>query len=239
MQKLKQFLTKYKLFIIFICSLLAFLLFTLLITLIDVRAIGPSDPNTGIPSSVGFATLNGWFHSLTGENMLLYSITDWGSLITFPIGATFLVVGIVELIKRKSLLKVDANILALGCFYILTFISYIVFEYLVVNYRPCLMEIQGVYYLEASYPSSTTLLAITLLISAIDQVIIYIKNKNLKITLVVICSVLAAFFVIGRAISGVHWLTDIIGGVLLSITLISFYLTIKEIFLKTLNSKKD
>jgi len=169
--------------------------------------------------------------------MLLYTITDWGSLITLPIGATFLVVGIVELVKRKSFLKVDANILALGCFYILTFISYLVFEYAVVNYRPCLMEIQGVNYLEASYPSSTTLLAITLLISAIDQVNTYIKNKKIRIILVAICSVLAAFFVVGRAISGVHWLTDIIGGVILSATLISFYIAVKRTFLKVSKSK--
>ena len=229
---MQQFLTKYKFYFIFVCSLLTFLLFTLLITIIDVRAIGPVDPETGITSSVGFASLNGWFHSLTGENMLLYSITDWGSLITLPIGATFLIVGIVELVKRKSFLKVDANILALGCFYILTFISYLVFEYAVVNYRPCLIEIQGVNYLEASYPSSTTLLAITLLISAIDQVNIYINNKKIRITLVVICSASAVFFVVGRAISGVHWLTDIIGGVLLSITLISFYLAAKGLFAK-------
>lgn len=234
---MQQFTTKYKFYFIFICSLLAFLLFTLLISIIDVRAIGPADPETGITSSVGFASLNGWFHSLTGENMLLYTITDWGSLITLPIGATFLVVGIVELVKRKSFLKVDANILALGCFYILTFISYLVFEYAVVNYRPCLMEIQGVNYLEASYPSSTTLLAITLLISAIDQVNTYIKNKKIRIILVAICSVLAAFFVVGRAISGVHWLTDIIGGVILSATLISFYIAVKRTFLKVSKSK--
>lgn len=99
------------------------------------------------------------------------------------------------------------------------------------------MEIQGVNYLEASYPSSTTLLAITLLISAIDQVKTYIKNTKIRIILVAICSVLAAFFVVGRAISGVHWLTDIIGGVILSATLISFYIAVKRTFLKVSKSK--
>lgn len=235
---MKEFLKKYKLWVIFGATFLLFLIYTLLVKTVDVQAIGPNDPKTGIASSVGFASINGWFHNLTGEHMSLYDITDWGSLITLPIGITFCVIGIVEWAKRKNILRVDANILALGCFYVLVFITYAVFEFVIkLNYRPVLIEDKGKWYLEASYPSSTTLLAITLLLSAIDQITIYIKNKGLRIGLYIACGLLIAFFVIGRAVSGVHWLTDIIGGVLASTFLIAFYMAIKQTFQKVFINK--
>lgn len=229
---MKEFIRKNKLFISSVGIFLLFILFTLLIRIVDVQAIGPNDPETHLVSSVGFASINSWFHGLTGTHMVLYEITDWGSLVTVPIGVVFLVMGVVQLGKRKNLFKVDANILALGCLYVLTFIAYLFFEFVVINYRPILLEIDGVNCLEASYPSSTTLLAIVLLVSAVDQIYIYINHKNLKLVLTIICGLLTAFFVLARAASGVHWLTDIIGGLFLSATLLSSYWLIKVSLVK-------
>ncbi|NLB48666.1 MAG: phosphatase PAP2 family protein [Erysipelotrichia bacterium] len=224
---MREFIKKNKILITSVGLLAVFVVFTLLLNVIDVQAIGPNDPHTHLASSVGFAKINRWFHDLTGRHMFLYVLTDWGSLITIPIGVLFLVIGIKQLVKRKKIFKVDSNILALGCLYVLTLAAYLFFELAIVNYRPILIEVDGINYLKASYPSSTTLLAIVLLVSAIDQIIIYIKEKKLRLALIVICGVLTAFFVVARAISGVHWLTDIIGGILLSATLLSFYLAIK------------
>ena len=135
-------------FIVAAGLLALFILYTVAIMFVDVQPIGPQG------SSVGFAEVNQYFHTLFGVNMLLYSITDWLSIAVLFIMFGFAMVGLVQLIKRKSLFRVDSSILVLGGFYVLVFLAYLFFEFFVVNYRPVLIE--GV--LEASYPSSTTML---------------------------------------------------------------------------------
>ena len=136
--------------------LAVFVLWTVLIRFVDVEAIGPRQ------SSVGFATLNGYIHNLTGVIMSLYIITDWLGLVPIGVAFGFAVLGIVQCIKRKSLLKVDRSILTLGGFYIVVMAVYILFEIVVINYRPTLID--G--YLEASYPSSTTILVMCVMPTA-------------------------------------------------------------------------
>lgn len=193
--------------------LLAFGIWTLLIIFVDVKNIGPNG------SLVGFSNLNEWFHSLTGVNFNLYIITDWLSLIPIFIMFGFAVLGLVQLIKRKSLLKVDFDILCLGVFYIIVLCAYLLFEDTVINYRPVL--ING--YLEASYPSSTTLLVLTVMPTAIMQINRRINNTAIKKVVVILIIIFTLFMVICRLVSGVHWLTDIIGGALLSAGLVLAY----------------
>lgn len=216
---------KLKPFIISAILLVIFLIYTVLVKYVDVQAIGPNG------SSVGFASLNKWVHTSIGVNNELYIFTDYFSLIAVPVGAIFAVMGVVQLVKRKSLFKVDPNILALGIFYVLTFVSYLIFEVVKLNYRPVLIE--GV--LEASYPSSTTVLSLIIFVSAIDQIFIYIKDRLLRNTLVVFDVTFSLYLVIGRIISGVHWISDIIGGILLSAVLISLYFSFKILFKKDEN----
>ena len=148
------------------CLLVAFVLWTVLIRFVDVRAIGPEG------SSVGFATLNGFVHELTGVNWFLYTVTDWLGLVPIGVAFGFAVLGLVQWIKRKSLLKVDRSILVLGGFYIVVMAVYILFEMVVINYRPTLID--G--YLEASYPSSTTMLVMCVMPTAMMQLRTRIKN---------------------------------------------------------------
>ena len=193
--------------------LAAFALWTIAIQGIDVQPIGPRG------SAVGFATLNGFVHNLTGTHMTLYVITDWLGLVPVAFGFGFAALGLAQWIKRKSILKVDGSILILGGFYIVTLAAYLFFESYVVNYRPVLIE--G--YLEASYPSSTTLLVLCVMPTARIQLCDRIKQPVLRrcISLAIIAFI--GFMVIGRLISGVHWLTDIIGGILLSAGLVMIY----------------
>ena len=192
-------------------SLLAmFALWTVLVRLVDVRAIGPEG------STVGFAALNGFVHRLTGVNWLLYTITDWLGLVPIAVALGFAILGLVQLIKRKSLWKVDHSILALGVFYIVVMAVYILFEIVVINYRPTLVD--G--YLEASYPSSTTMLVMCVMPTAAMQLNLRIKNTVLRRCAIIAIVTFTAFMVIGRLISGVHWITDIIGGALLSAGLV-------------------
>jgi len=200
-------------FCIAACMLFAFLLWTAAIQFVDVEAMGPQG------SSVGFATINQFVHNLTGVHMSLYTITDWLGLVPLVFVMGFALLGLVQWIKRKHLLKVDYNILILGGFYIIVMAVYVLFEMFVVNYRPVL--IGGI--LEASYPSSTTMLVMCVMPTAIMQFNARIKNDVLKRFLASAITAFIVFMVIGRLISGVHWITDIIGGALLSTGLVLMY----------------
>ena len=210
-------------------SLLAeFVLWTVLIRFVDVQAIGPQE------SSVGFAMLNGYVHSLTGENMSLYVITDWLGLVPIGVAFGFAVLGLVQLIKRKSLFKVDLSILVLGGFYIVVMAVYILFEMVVINYRPILID--G--YLEASYPSSTTMLVMCVMPTAMMQLRTRIKNKVFSRCVMVAITAFIAFMVMGRLVSGVHWITDIIGGALFSTGVVMIYKAIINLCDNNANKQK-
>ena len=199
----------------------AFVLWTVLVRFVDVQAIGPDG------SSVGFATLNRFVHELTGVNWVLYTVTDWLGLVPIAVALGFAILGLVQLIKRKSLWKVDHSILALGVFYIVVMAAYIFFEIVVINYRPTL--ING--YLEASYPSSTTMLVMCVMPTAAMQLNVRIKNTVFRRCAVIAIVAFTVFMVIGRLISGVHWITDIIGGALLSAGLVMLYVDVNKMFL--------
>ncbi len=202
-----------KSFIVSMCFLAAFLLWTVGICFVDVRTIGPQG------SSVGFAGINGFVHSLTGVHFSLYIITDWLGLVPVFVCMGFGILGLVQWIKRKSICKVDYDILVLGGFYIITIAAYFLFESVVINYRPVL--ING--YLETSYPSSTTLLVMCVMPTAIMQLDSRIKNKALRNIVAVATVAFIAFMVIGRLLSGVHWFTDIVGASFLSAGLVTLY----------------
>ena len=162
--------TRKKTGIIGISLLAAFALWTLLLRFTDVRPIGPRE------SSVGFATLNAFVHELTGTHMTLYTITDWLGLVPIFVAFGFAILGLVQWIKRKNLFKVDQSILALGVFYIVVIGAYLLFERIVVNYRPVL--ING--YLEASYPSSTTLIVLCVMPTAMIQLHARMQNRAVR-----------------------------------------------------------
>ena len=196
-----------------ICMLIAFVMWTVAIRFIDVQAIGPQE------SSVGFATINQFVHTLTGVHMSLYTITDWLGLVPLMFVMGFGTLGLIQWIKRKHLLKVDYSILVLGGFYIVVMAVFVLFEVLVINYRPVLID--GI--LEASYPSSTTMLVMCVMPTAIMQFDTRIKNDVLKRCVTYAITAFIVFMVIVRLVSGVHWFTDIIGGALLSTGLVLMY----------------
>lgn len=193
--------------------LTAFVLWTVAVQFIDVRTIGPND------SSVGFATINGFVHKLTGVHMSLYNVTDWLGLVPIFVAMGFALFGFAQWIKRKHLSKVDYSIFVLGGFYIAVMAVYILFEMITVNHRPVLIN----RILEKSYPSSTTLIVMCVMPTAIMQFNSRIKNTVLKKTMSFLITAFIVFMVIGRLVSGVHWFTDIIGGALLSAGLVALY----------------
>ena len=186
---------------------------TVLILCVDVQAVGQNG------TKIGLAGFNVWFHQLTGVHMTLYTITDWLGLVPIFICMCFGVLGLVQLIKRRSLRKVDADILLLGVYYVLVIACYLIFEMIPVNYRPVLIEGR----LEASYPSSTTLLVLSVMPTLMFQVYRRAVNSMLRKAVAVFVFAFSAFMVIGRLISGVHWATDIAASVILSAGLFMLY----------------
>ena len=193
--------------------IVAFITWTILIQKVDVKTLGVNGTN------IGFATINCWFHKLTGVHMMLYTITDWLGLIPIFICMIFGVMGLVQLIQRRSLLKVDYDIIFLGIYYVIVIFGYLIFEMIPINYRPILIE--G--FMEASYPSSTTLLVLGVMPTLIEQVNRRSENMTVKRIVQVLVICFSAFMVLGRLIAGVHWLTDIVGSIMLSAGLFCFY----------------
>jgi len=192
---------------------ITFLLWTAAVRHIDVQAIGP------LCSNIGFAAINGFLHEHIGVHMALYNLTDWMSILPFGFVLGFALLGLMQWIQRKRLSSVDRSLLLLGGFYGVVAAIYFLFEVFVVNCRPIL--ICGV--LEASYPSSTTVLVICVMGTACLQLRARIKNTALRRFVFSAMIGFTAFMVIGRLLSGVHWFTDIFGGILLSTGLVLLY----------------
>ena len=192
---------------------LCFIIFTILVKVIDVQALGAQD------SLIGFASLNLSVNQLLGTNHFCYLITQLFGIIAIMAAALFAVMGFVQLIKRRSLLKVDHEILMAGIVYAIVIILYVLFEKLAINYRPVILE-DG---LEASYPSTHTMLILTILGTTLPLAGKYISNPKAALAVKLLCIAVMWLTVVCRLLSGVHWFTDIVGGVLISLCLISLF----------------
>lgn len=197
-----------------VCILLLIaIIYTLLVKYVDVKSIGPEG------SKVGFASINKFFLDKVGYQEIFYKVTKYLGLLPFLFVAFYAFVGLKQLIKEKSIKKVDKKIICLGLFYILVGITYVFFEKVIINYRPIILE-EG---LEASYPSSHTLLAITICLSSLMIQNNYIKDELIQSIMKIGTIALLIILVLGRLLSGVHWFSDIIGGIIISLFLVSIY----------------
>ena len=203
-----------------------FAVWTALIQTVDVQPLGQNG------TSIGFATFNCWFHHFTGVNMAIYTITDWMGLVPVTVCLIFAGVGLVQLIKRRSLFKVDADIIILGVYFAIVFLAYAIFEMIPINYRPILIEGR----MEASYPSSTTLLVLSVMSALIEQIQRRLSAIRVKRIITIAAIAFSVFMVTGRLVSGVHWFTDIVGGELLSAGLFKLY---KSAVMLSLKEKKN
>ncbi len=196
-----------------------FVFFTILIRFIDRAAIGPSD------SVVGFAKLNGAVRSAVGDSKMWYALSSFFGVVVILVVAGFVCLGAYELIRRKSFAGVDPDIYALAVIYVIMGVFYIVFDkIIIVNYRPLLENGE----LAASYPSSHTLMAVTVLGTAVIALYKRLKDPNTRLIVFLSAMILMFLAVLTRFLSGVHWFTDIFASFLLGASLVALYSAISE-----------
>lgn len=215
--------------------LLAFVVFTFAVGSIAVKTVYPvevydgeamgdvdyddAEPDDETCFSLGFAKLNVAFFNKVGYHSSLEKLTKLLGYLALLTVAAFGAVGVVQLVKARSLRGVDPEIIILGVFYVVVLVFYVLFEKLIVNYRPVILE-EG---LEASYPSSHTMLVIAVMLTAPAQLANLVPMDIVERFSKPVCLAIIAVMVVGRLLSGVHWLTDIIGGILLALALVKFY----------------
>lgn len=193
--------------------LLLFVLFTVCLTGVDLRPVGPEN------SYVGFASLNDWVFKHLGTSSLWDKITDIIALAAMALAAVFGATGIWQWIKGKSLKAVDPCLIVLGIFYIMMAAFYLAFEFIVINYRPVLVD--GA--LEASYPSSHTFVTLFIFFSALPVTNRLVKNQSRRMWINVTLVLLSIIMVVGRVLSGMHWTSDVVGAFLLALGMALLY----------------
>lgn len=206
-----------------ITLLILFFVFTLCVKLIDVKAIGPEG------SEVGFAGINRLFYELIGYRPAYYVCTQIVGYIAISIMIFFFLIGLKQLIQRKSLPKVDQNIMMMGTAYFIMLVFYGLFQLIVVNYRPVIIDLKEG--LEASYPSSHTVLAIGTFLLAALQVPYYVKKEKSQVILKSLCLFFVLYMIVGRMISGIHWFTDIIAALILAAAVVTLYMAAEQTFI--------
>ena len=203
-------------------SALLFVAVAILVKTVDVSAIGP------LGSSIGLSLINGNIRDAIGYSESLYTFAELLGYIALSVVGGFAVYGVIQLIKFKSFKKMDRSLYLLGGFYVAVIAVYVLFEVIVINERPVLMDGE----LEASFPSTHTMLAICIMATAAHQLFVRLTNKAARIVSVAVCAVLAVTTVLCRLFSGVHWFTDIIAGIFIGGALVFTYLALYEKFLK-------
>ena len=208
---------KKKNIVISLILILVAVIFTILVCTFDVKDVGING------TKIGFSTINRQIFEAIGENSLCKTVSDVLGYFALGLVGFYALIGLYQLIQRKSIFKVDGEILALGGFYVAVLVLYVLFEKIIINYRPVLENGE----LAASFPSSHTLLTICVCISAI-----WVNGKLFKSDMTKIFNyllILVAFVtIVGRLLAGVHWFTDIVGGILISSALLMCFKTVLD-----------
>ncbi len=203
-------------FIISGISALIFVIFTLIVSFVDVQPTGLAD------SKIGLGSINLHLRDIFGQSKTWDLVTIVLGAISFAVIFALILVAVWQGYKRKSIKKIDKNLILLGLIYCLLLFLYIFFELVVINKRPILSDGE----LKASYPSSHTLLICTSLFTALVELPYLVKKKWIVWTCNGIGISMVVVGIVGRMLCGAHWFTDIIAGIILSFTLVFLYIAL-------------
>ena len=138
----------------------------------------------------------------------------------------FVILGLCQWISRKSLKKVDKELLWFSLPLALMAITYVVFDkFLILNTRP---DGSG----ETSFPSTHVMVATTIFLLTAIILPKYIKSK-------VACAVLYLFMLafivlisVGRVLANKHWTSDVLGAIGFSFIFVAIYCLIYQLIIK-------
>lgn len=190
-----------------------FVALIILLKTVDVGAIGAEG------SSVGLSALNKAFADIVGTNMIWYDVTEYLGYCEIGLALGFILLAAVQAFRRKSVKKVDRDLILLVGFDFMLIALYLFFDIVAINYRPVLIDGK----LDPSFPSTHTMIAVFVTLTSLYQSLTRIKKPAVKWIYVAVISAIGITVIAGRIISGVHWLTDIVGGALLGGTLAVLY----------------
>ena len=198
------------------CAFLAlFLLLILLLKTVDVAPIGPEG------TAVGLSRINGAARERLPFRPAVYAVTEALGALALLTCLAFALLGLCQLVRRKSLFRVDRALFLLAGLYVLTLLAYVLFEKAALNFRPVILP--GAAEPEPSFPSSHTVLSCVAFGSAVLLIPGYIRDPRAGDALRALFISAMILLVMGRLFSGAHWLTDILGGILLSCALLSAF----------------
>ncbi len=209
---------------------LLWIVFIILLKTVDVAAIGPEG------TSVGFSAINGAVHELTGFNATMYTISKIFGYIVILAGLAFGAFGVLHIFKKRKIVKAEPAILATFGLYCMFVIIYLFFELVIINYRPVIMP--GDEHVEASFPSSHSMLAVMIMGSYYLLAQRYVREDTLKLVLRILCVLLIVGTPLTRLLAGVHWLTDIIGGIWIGAVLLIAYDGVLDVCDETRRKRK-
>ena len=192
-----------------------FILFTIMVTALDGQTVDGH--------RLGLATMNGWWRDLVGVNAAWRVVSDVVAVGTVFGAVGLLIVQIVAVVRGRGLRPVVRDWWGVDLVLISLGICYGLFQIVVINYRPLLMH--GV--AEASYPSSHVLLFATVWPLLILTLWRMTKRRWVRVTVMVVGMMVMLAGIVARALSGYHWLSDLVGGVLLGVTLVAWYLALQ------------
>ncbi|MBQ0071593.1 MAG: phosphatase PAP2 family protein [Spirochaetales bacterium] len=197
------------------CTLAAFLFLLLLLCFVDRGHIG------AMGTEVGLSSINGFFFKTFGRSDLFDKLSDVVFLLTFLYPAFFGVMGIVELIQKKDLKKVHKSLLAFIPVFVLLVVLYLLFTKVSPNYRPVLTE-EG---LEESFPSSHVMVSIMFSLTGLTMFrdFHFKLNSAISKTVETAAFVLPCLVAVFRLLSGMHWFTDVLGGIFLGAFLVQLH----------------
>ena len=204
------------------CLSVMFVVFTLLVKFVDVAYVGM----TG--KEVGLSSFNRLVYESVDVSETFDKLGDVCMVLSILVVLFVVALGIYELVKNKSIKKVDKKIWSMGIIYALVVLIYVVFELICLNYRPVLIDGK----LEASYPSSHVMLSLTILSCFLIFMLSKLKTKKQKAILGTLIGLFMFVIVLFRVLSGMHWMTDIIASVILALMLAGWYVFINCLFEK-------
>lgn len=157
-------------------------------------------------------------------------ITDVIVASAIAVVVVFACLGLYQWVSRKSLKKVDPQLLWMPLPLAIMAVVYFIFEKLIVlNVRP---NGSG----EPSFPSTHVMITATVFFITMLIIPKYVKQKSLRIILEVIMVIMIILICIGRVLANMHWPIDVVGGVGFAFIFAEiYYLALK----KTLKKEKE